>query len=468
MGLIGNIAARQLGPQEKEELGFRAKRRSLKRMLEAKTTDDCRFALKFQPRSRPVRCYGPSISYSNHPDAPSPDVDTDDNDSPGQPNDTDGDGRLPTGDTGLWREYQDNEACAAAVLDSRIASVEANIDTGIYAMASLMCHATKEGQTVPTDGTALDLTSIISSGYSRNNLPVTVSNASIRIVDESYVSELAIEGTDPSGNTRGVRCRLRHKKDTDAETYKGKLSCIVESTAKNRPNCDPNTPGGSVAFSVSYERAAASTMTYEAKSAEFCGTGLKPWIGTNNYTLDSTPADNSQTPPTVGWAGNFNLARFSFDPQTNAGQYIVAWQAGATDSHSRILGIELSAGTDNSPQVGCAYFGYGPKVNQNPQRPEGMICNWAGPGNSHELKNLLQRQCVTWDATQKLFLSDSSQLAITYAPTNECSTTGLDSAGNPFTYSDGVTTVTSSVTHNLVSASDASSLGVSTPEDIDE
>ncbi|MBX2813242.1 MAG: hypothetical protein KTR25_15615 [Myxococcales bacterium] len=445
---------------------YAAKRRVLQRMLSGTLPEDCRFNFKVAPRpSRPIGCYGPAITYTNHPDAPATDEDWVDNDPPNTPNDTDGDGRLPTGDVGIWREYQNDEACAAAVLNSKVSSIEAQVDTGIYAMASLMCHANQAGVTVPdvSDGADLDLTEVVASGFEQQDVPVTVSKASIKWVDNSYVSELIAEGLDPSERPVRIKCRLRHR--SNDTSYRGKISCLVESTAGNTHSCGPSATGMTRAFSINYLRNTDSVISYEARSAEFCGTQLRPWLSDSNYTLD---AKSSEMRGSLGWVNNFNVAKFQFNVESGSGQYVFAWQAGGRDSHSRILGLKIGAASNDVSPSGCAYFGYGPRVQEDPDRPQGMICNWAGPGNSHVLQDVVQRQCLVWDEVSGYFISEASKLAITYAPTNSCSTSGVDALNQPFSYSDGVTTTTGSVAHDLVDAGQMSTIGITSPPgDID-
>ena len=446
------------------DTSYAAKRLSLQSMLEGTVPEDCAFRfIALQPRL--LDCYGPALEYVNHPDAMFPDPDTIDNDPAGQPNDSDGDGRLPQGDTGIWRENQDSEACAAAVLDSRVSHIESHIDSGILTMASLMCHAHVEGLRIPTDGSTLDLTSVAASGFAANGVALEVSHATVQTTNRSYVTEFVAKRTDEAEESFDIACRLKHRKVDDETGYLGKLSCLIESESPSVSKCRTQASSQTRAFSISYYRNSSSILTYEAKSAEFCGVGIHPWVSSTDYTLDPSPAlmDSSN-----GWVSDYNLARFQFDLNTGAGRYLFSWQAGARDSHSRILTLDLSADSDNTPKSGCAYFGFGPPAQENPARPDGMICNWAGPQNDHTLTDLVQRQCVTWNAGLNLFLSESSRLAINYAPTNSCESNGFDPGGHPFSYSDGVSTVTGTVAQSLVTATEVSDFGVPSPTNVDE
>ena len=56
---------------------------------------------------------------------------------------------------------------------------------------------------------------------------------------------------------------------------------------------------------------------------------------------------------------------------------------------------------------------------------KGMICNWAGPGNSHTANNYFQYQKIVLSetATQWDISTDANSNKISYAPTNNCSST---------------------------------------------
>jgi hypothetical protein len=86
-----------------------------------------------------------------------------------------------------------------------------------------------------------------------------------------------------------------------------------------------------------------------------------------------------------GWANNFSIFRADFNPVNNAGTYAYSWQAGAGDSHSRVLNVGI-AGPD--ALQGDAWFGFGQSLLSGAELAgtiNGFICNWAGPGADHSL-----------------------------------------------------------------------------------
>jgi len=101
-----------------------------------------------------------------------------------------------------------------------------------------------------------------------------------------------------------------------------------------------------------------------------------------------------------------------------------------------VFNIGLNYDTPTERRDGEAYFGYGDDIATitatGTSTIKGFICNWAGPGNSHTLKDYFQRQHITFnDGTGKWRPSGTPEAAsssnITFAPTNSC-TSALGSA----------------------------------------
>ena len=181
-------------------------------------------------------------------------------------------------------------------------------------------------------------------------------------------------------------------------------------------------------------------------------------MSATDYTVDPEKKLNlsidAGTDLLTGWANNFNFARYQLNINTGAGEYQSAWQAGRGD--------------------GCGYFGFGSDIASSTGvgTIDGMICNWTGPGNTKTTQSLVQQQCMNLNTTSGIYESDgstsgSTRLAISYAPTNSCDTTGLDPDGNIFQYSDSVTTVNTAVTNNLFPIADMPSISPPAPTNID-
>lgn len=390
------------------------KRDALAAILAGVTVQDCGFQLDMQGMGGQPSCYGPSLSNQNHPDAQSPDPNAVDDDAQGSFTDSDGDGRLPGGDLGIWRESEANgEACAAATLNSRIAQIEARADGAVFSMASMICLANVAGIALPEDGTTTDLSDVVRAGFQSNQVGFAVTRASLAKSEGSYASELTATQMF-QGKTRTLSCRLKHRDGGENGTsYAGKLSCTISAdTGMKFGNCNrPEVQTGETdALSIAYEADADQNLTYELRSGNFCGaTGVDPWVAETDLTVAPQ-----------GWANNFHYGRSQFNITTGLGQHQIAWQAGVNDHYTRVMNVELSevGGTNE----GCAYYGYGSDMATEATRGDvgGMICNWAGPGalSSRSPTPSVQRQCFVFNAAKSLYESDPTRLNISYAPTN--------------------------------------------------
>ena len=161
----------------------------------------------------------------------------------------------------------------------------------------------------------------------------------------------------------------------------------------------------------------------QSRTAQSCDTIS---AGTNllNETLSSTKITGKVVDRNAAWSDNFNAFTAEFKPSDLVGRFSYVWQAGNGDTNTRVLDLNMIRETS-----GDAYFGFGSKV-QTKINSEilGMICNWAGPGNSHTLTAYAQRQHMVMETATDIFkpAADSPEDAsdITYAPTNDCTYDG--------------------------------------------
>ena len=206
------------------------------------------------------------------------------------------------------------------------------------------------------------------------------------------------------------------------ETYCGRLTQKFNIPAADLPllgNCG-GADGITRCTAVEYCKDSATSLTYHLRTAEFCGQDV------DCGTVD--PADKKTGSNPDGWGNNFYYTVCNVNPENGSGSCAQAWQAGALDGNTRVLNVSVDA-----DGTGCGYFGYGPDVAaaSGVGSIDRMICNWAGPGNNHTGVAKAQRQCFTRDASGK-YVSNSANLAITYAPTNSCDKLASDAT---FTYS---------------------------------
>lgn len=408
---------------------FEEKQEALEEIVTGTTAADCTINVTLASPTN-ASCYGPNLTYVNHPNAPTPDANTTDEDS--GVNDTDGEGQLPGGDLGIWTASQaDGEACAAAQLNSRIQGIASQIDAGMFTMAGLMCAANVSGQSLPAIGASLDLSTNLAGHVTINSAAVTVTTATItRAADSAGGDPVYVSTVVGTAGTKTYTIRLKHSATAaDNSTYLGKLSLTIADADGTKPG---NCGGGSLTgqtdgTSISYELASATSLKYEAKSANFCGTTGDPFVSTANQSIDLSKKFNNSSLPT-GWGNNANYFIASFDPTDLTGSFAYAWQAGVNDGNTRAF----LAKVESAGASATAWFGFGPAADDaSVGTIDRMICNWAGPNQSHTGLSKAQQQVMT--LTSGKFTATSSN--IVYDPTNTCTSDGTDGSGHAFSYS---------------------------------
>jgi hypothetical protein len=128
--------------------------------------------------------------------------------------------------------------------------------------------------------------------------------------------------------------------------------------------------------------------------------------------------------------GGFKRFAASFNPDTGAGNYLFAWQAGIGDPNSRMFAVNSAYNSSSEARTLKAFFGFAPNMaaTSNQSQLGELICNWAGPGNSKTVgHNRFQSQLLslTSTATDWSFPTDvATDSKIKFAPTNNCNSTG--------------------------------------------
>jgi len=383
-----------------------AKKELLSTLFAASTLADCRVSITLVNAGNSP-CYGPSMDYTDHPGASTPNS-----------------GSFPGGDTGIWEATDSaSQACAAAQLNSRVNGSASYADAGLFGTASLLCAARVTSAGSPAVGSSVDLTSSMTDLISINATAVTVTAATLsREADTTggfpvYVSEIV--GT--SGTTT-YTLRMKHIPTGTGsdinETFQGKVSVKIAANDGTKPgNCSTSSATGhTIATSVEYERSSATAEKFLVKDAQFCGSDADPFVSATNFTVDHSKTVGMSTPK--GWGNNANFLAASLDPSTLVGNYAYAWQAGAGDSNARALSVNLAAsGTDLN---GTAFFGFANAISAGSFDGSitKMICAWTGPGSNHTGVSEVQRQTMTKSASDTFFSSVSAN--ITYDPVNSC------------------------------------------------
>ncbi|PIR25080.1 MAG: hypothetical protein COX62_02470 [Deltaproteobacteria bacterium CG_4_10_14_0_2_um_filter_43_8] len=463
---------------------YDAKKTALQNLISG--DNDCAFTLQIPSVSSPS-CYGPPVNFNGHLNSSAIDGDTNDD---GQADD---DGALPSGDTGIWNTTQGvSEACAAAKMNELVQKVSANVDNMINIAAVMACSGKKAGTTLPTIGATVDLASTVESQSTVSGL--TVSSATLArkanvdansdgTTDPVYVSTLGV--SMDFGGAIGVRTgtiTLKHIPTTsDNSTYKGKLSFSMAKSSEDGGNCagTAGTESGAVnAGTILYEKTSGTSLTYETNFAEFCGSSTDPFDTDNNID----PSDKVSTSNTDGWGNNWNYGLFALNPSNGTGTFAYAWQAGQGDGNTRVLDVTTSI--DSSDNLsGTAYFGFGTDIATAAGRGTitAMICNWAGPGNTHTGLEKAQRQVMSKASGTDTWISSSAN--ITYAPSNSCDAGIGDgfiyeavnsgtyaavagTSGSELNFDNDRETDAAAVTNNLVNLTDVVFTAPTAPTDI--
>lgn len=447
----------------------------LAEILAGETITDCDFNLNLTTSTSRAVCYGPTLNYTGHPDAALRDADTADSTVA-----EDDDGQLPGGDLGLWVESvtSTGEACASAQINAVVGGISSQVNSAIFAMASMVCIARVNGLEVPdAEDETLTLTSQVDSGFTTNGVDFDVTSASLERDDDDadgnkvFIANLVGTATDADGDTQTVTIRLKHvPRNAENTVYRGKLSyTIATNNGEKFGNCGTGSLTGSTdAVSIAYEKSSSTVLTQELHGGNFCGVNADPYESATNFTVDASKKFSATTDPD-GWGNNFNLGMMVYNPINGAGDFRYSWQAGPNDANTRVLnvGIDASA-TDEDDITGCAWFGYGPDIAADGVGDiDRMICNWAGPGSSHTGQELAQEQCLSL-SDDGIFTATSSN--ITYAPTNSCNSSGTVN-GIAFTYSApdlGTSVNGTAVNHNLVDLDEVDMAAYTAPTDVDE
>jgi hypothetical protein len=370
-------------------------------------------------------CFGPQLLYANHDDYVS---------GPGAS------GQLPSGDLGLWKATADDGTtpCVAEQLSLRVRGVRRQTFQGLLLMAS-MRHAVASDSTLamPAAGATTTVTTAMNTLMSALSPAITVETATIVLdsTDSIYTYRLVLNNGGSGLTYRRGEVILSHTPGSSTSAYSGVMQVSgFTLTNDSAMGCSDLTSGGL------YQAAAVSTLKYSrddsdiafsSRFANYCGhptddTGSNYGTQVASFTsggeLDPSVklagSGGSARGSTLGWNGGFARFAGAFDRDTLDGSYQYAWQAGVNDGNSRTLLATSSYNSAAAVRTVTGYFGYAADIATTDGTLLGMICNWAGPGNSHTPNNRFQMQTATLADSASAFVLGSSK--ITYAPTVSC------------------------------------------------
>lgn len=380
----------------------------------------------FGSASGNASCYGPNLLYAHHQDAGS---------GPAS-------GQLPGGDLGLWNDTEagSGQPCAVAQLDRRIGGAKAQGVQALIVAALMRGTVAKSGTlAMPAAGASTDLTSALDALLTAT-LPsagVTVESATIALDDAgeyTYRLVLAKAGTGTAAK-RGEMI-LRHTPGETEGAYAGVLQ-VAGFTLDSDPafGCGDEVDSGTGAYKVArvsslkYSRT-GTAIEFGSRSSQYCGhpdTALPGDLMSqvagfgSDHQLDPAQKISGNTRAGgQGWRGNFTRYAAGYDKDSGAGSFLLAWQAGTGDSHTRAMAATAAVDGSGTRTV-KGYYAYADAIDTTSGALLGMVCNWAGPGGSHTPNLKFQSQTATLAAGATSFVLGTSLIA--YAPTNSCDST---------------------------------------------
>lgn len=377
---------------------------------------------------RNTNCYGPSVLYRNHPDA-----------TGGDPNPA----HLPSGDLGVFDASEANgEACVAAKMNEMTGKIRKTVQESIETGKRALCFATVLGKELPTEeGESLDLTADVNTALEEiaadldKKGKLTFSTIKITLVeaaDTGNVFQTEVQADVPRGS---LWTRVVTKKYSDTHT-KGYVWGVFTKTATTLqgqpPQNDPEV------FSVIYDKE-GDVMKFEGTKSVAQSAQDKSALQTDKASLFES--DKRVRVATTGNPG-YSHVMANLNSATGAGEMIFMWTAGGAQEEQRTLHAKVTASGDT--RSGWGYFGFGPKladfrtavkagtVAATQQSIDKMICNWAGPNNSHTGISYAQKQLITF-STDKFTASTNY---VGFAARNNCgqgvtSSTFEVAKGNP-------------------------------------
>jgi hypothetical protein len=369
-------------------------------------------------------CYGPQVAYFRHDDGTadaSPAI-------------------LPGGDVGMWLNRNGDQItgtpCAAAQLNALMDPIKSR------ANASLMLGAR-----------------MVALAVSGSGLPAANSSSSLTTSFQSFINGILPSGTTADVTLAGItnngsdsftyQWRVKFTRApqevwllvnlTHQKTSSGYTGLLQYATSELRSNTQATAECSTskklaVVGTVRYNKSSATQLDFSAREAPYCITAsadlvtdFGSWVSVDsNKELDPTKTTNTDS---KGWhqdGGGFKRFAASFTPDTGAGNYLFAWQAGIGDSNSRMFAVNSAYNSSSEARTLRAFFGFAPNMaaTSNQSQLGQLICNWAGPGHNRTVvHNRFQSQLLSLTATATDWFfptAVATDSKIRFAPTNSC------------------------------------------------
>lgn len=399
-----------------------------------------------------ANCYGPEVIYDSHDqgDRVESEIPMANRVAQGlTPNPGPNAGPLPTGDVGMWLAREGDqttgEPCSVAQLNKLIDPIKKRTNASLILAARLRAIAAL-GTGLPADGATATLTTQADTFF-QTLLPTgttgSIDLATISNSGGNYTYKLEATMTE-GANTRQIAISIAHDSSSE-DAFSGVLTYAASQSSDA---CGGGTGRQANVGTVRYDRTNESTMTVTSREAPVCvptatavdSNFINYMEVDSNGELDPTKNDGSNpggTPNSKGWAqqgSGFKRFAATFNPSSQAGNYKFAWQAGISDSHSRMFAMNIASSVDDLE--GKAFFGFSGNMSQTASGSHdllGMICNWAGPlasvrdatTPSTGVAALFQYQEVTLPGASLAWniATGTGKSKLAFAPTNNCNST---------------------------------------------
>jgi len=404
----------------------------IQRVLDGDTSIDLATVLNLQDMFAPsanANCYGPQMPYASHQDAGA---------GPGA-------GTLPGGDLGIWLEYENgSQPCVAAQLKHRTRGVRGQTMQGLLMTAVMrLTIARSTTLAMPAAGASTDAAAEVQARLrtvpALATIVVHAATVSLDSAGTTYTYRLALGNGASGANARLGEVVMTHVKGSGPMVFNGVMRVAGFTLANDSAmGCSDAIDSATGLFQVAHVSTVkysrdGTALSYGSRNANYCGHPTATTVAdygaqvaglTSGAELDPAAklAGNVRGSST-GWRGNFSRFASSVDKTAGTGNHLFAWQAGTMDNASRMLAVSSDYNSATDTRTLRGYFAFGADIASTDGTLQGMVCNWAGPGNSHTPQASFQSQVATHTGSASGFSIATGGSKIAYAPTNSCSST---------------------------------------------
>jgi hypothetical protein len=413
----------------------------IQRVLDGDTSIDLATVLALQDMFAPsanASCYGPQMPYASHQDALSGSTS----------------GTLPGGDLGIWLEYENGvQPCVAAQLKHRTRGVRGQTMQGLLMTAVMrLTIARSSTLSMPAAGASTDAAAEVQAKLRTVPALATVvvhaASVSLDSAGTTYTYRLALANGESGASARLGEVVMTHIKGSGPTVFNGVMRVSGFTLSNDSAmGCEDTKDSGTGMYQVAHVSTVkysrdGTALSYGSRNANYCGHPSATTVSdygaqvaglTSGAELDpSAKLTGNNRGTSTGWRGNFSRFASTVDKTAGSGNHLFAWQAGTMDNASRMLAVSSAYNSATDTRTLGGYFAFGADIASTDGTLQGMICNWAGPGNSHTPQASFQSQVASHTGSATRFTIASGGSKIAYAPTNSCSssTTSFDLDAN--------------------------------------